>query len=109
MDGSDRESDFEPLEMPLGDGGAHRQPKGKTVANAYGRECLVPLLREATDIRRWVTEVSPSECFSLVEVGSWAGGNALEIVEGVEHAIVHCIDTFEGGMDVTQIIARRLT
>ncbi len=77
-------SDFEPFELPM----EGPRVRGRSTENAHGRQQLVPLLREAQ--RRVGHSL-------FVEVGSWAGGSALEILEGVPGARLFCIDHWQGG------------
>lgn len=97
---------FEPLEV-LSDG--TRLTREQSGANAHGREGLYPRIKDVWPRTR-------SQIFRIVEVGSWAGGNALRMVWEFRDALspvhVMCVDTWEGTPpargDSTTIIAQAI-
>lgn len=95
--------DFEPLEM-LADG--TRLGRDRYGANGHGRRTLLHRLSEA---------VSRFPFREIVEVGSWAGGNALGIASNVPCLDqLYCVDTWAGtparnGADSTTVIAAAIS
>lgn len=103
-------SDFEPLEM-WNDG---TRIIGQPCANGTGRECLMPLLEEAIQRCLKLSTDPGMGPLCIVEVGSWAGANALEIInwhldQGKIPPRVYCVDHWRGGKsDCTTVIAQTL-
>jgi hypothetical protein len=106
--------EFEPLELPMVDGGDVERVHGRSEANSHGRQCLEWLVRDAVDGAGNAGLDRPEiEAGSIVEVGSWAGGSVLEMVEALalyKDVRIYCVDTWEGSpKDVTGAIAKTLT
>jgi len=102
--------DFEPLEM-LADG--TRLGRDRYGANGHGRRTLIKRIWESLG-NHWKPP-NGGHGFSLIEVGSWAGGNALQISEGVNYLDwIYCVDTWAGtparnGADSTTVIAAAIS
>ncbi|MBY0513845.1 MAG: class I SAM-dependent methyltransferase [Gemmataceae bacterium] len=99
----------EPLEMPIRGQNRVERISGRPDPQEHGRTIIPALLRDAIDVTRYGVGKMHPNALSMVEVGSWAGSCALEMIESVEHGTLYCVDTWEGSPnDVTGIIASEL-